>query len=392
MSTAIAQAPAALGTGTSASPDARSLWRDNRRTVVIGSVLVAATVLAGVLRLSDAGDPLDPQSYAPEGARAVAELLRDGGTSVEVVGSVPQAQAAAPGPTDLLLVPLPALLSVEELEALGALDVPTAVVGATQVDLDALGIDALQESSVDAGLRQPACALPVAQAAGPARVGGGLYAPGEQATGAVGCYASRGVASLLVLGDTVLLGAPDALTNERLDEDGNAALALGLLTGGGTVERVLWVVPEAGRAVPGGQQSLGELLPRWVGLGAAWLAVVVVLLALWRGRRLGRVVTEPLPVVVRAAEAVEGRSRLYRAAGARDRAAEVLRAGVRDRLGTRLGLPDDSGRGGLAETLALRTGEDPARIDALLYGAAPPDDAALVRLADELDALSRRAS
>ena len=51
-----------------------------------------------------------------------------------------------------------------------------------------------------------------------------------------------------------------------------------------------------------------------------WL--VVVLVALWKGRRLGPLVAEQLPVVVRASETVEGRGRLYRSRRARDRAAD----------------------------------------------------------------------
>jgi hypothetical protein len=113
-----------------------------------------------------------------------------------------------------------------------------------------------------------------------------------------------------------------------------------------------------------------------------------VLLALWRGRRLGRVVEEPLPVVVRAAEAVEGRGRLYRAAGARGPAAEALRAGVRERTGVLLGLPP-ADRGALVTRAAARTGRDPAALDVLLYGAPPADDAGLVRLADALRAFER---
>jgi hypothetical protein len=37
--------------------------------------------------------------------------------------------------------------------------------------------------------------------------------------------------------------------------------------------------------------------------------------------------------------------------------------------------------------VAARTGDDPAVVSQLLYGGAPQDDAALVRLADDLHAL-----
>jgi len=43
----------------------------------------------------------------------------------------------------------------------------------------------------------------------------------------------------------------------------------------------------------------------------------------------------------------------------------------------------------VVDAVASRTRRTPPEVAALLYGAAPPDDAALVRLADDLDALER---
>ena len=78
------------------------------------------------------------------------------------------------------------------------------------------------------------------------------------------------------------------------------------------------------------------------------LCLAVVLLALWKGRRIGPLVAEELPVVVRASETVEGRGRLYRSRRARDRAADALRTATLQRLLPRLGLgPNaDAGRRG----------------------------------------------
>jgi hypothetical protein len=101
------------------------------------------------------------------------------------------------------------------------------------------------------------------------------------------------------------------------------------------------------------------------------------------------VVAEPLPVGVRAAETVEGRARLYRRAGARDTAAEALRAGLRSRLVPLLGQPARSEPPAVVDAVAARSRRTPPEVAALLYGAAPADDAALVRLADELDVLER---
>ncbi|NUT39882.1 MAG: DUF4350 domain-containing protein, partial [Thermoactinospora sp.] len=109
-------------------------------------------------------------------------------------------------------------------------------------------------------------------------------------------------------------------------------------------------------------------------------------------RRLGPVVAEKLPVIVRAAETVEGRGRLYRARRARQRAAESLRAGTIDRLTPRLGLASGAGTHELVAALAGRVREDPQMVGAALYGPPPTDDAGLVALAGYLDSIERQVS
>ena len=115
--------------------------------------------------------------------------------------------------------------------------------------------------------------------------------------------------------------------------------------------------------------------------------IAVGLLMLWRARRLGRVVPEPLPVVVRASETVEGQGRLYRAARARRRAATALRAAALSRMAPRLGIRRDDGTAAMVDAVVTRTRRSPTDVTALLYGAEPEDDQALVTLADQLDAL-----
>ena len=98
--------------------------------------------------------------------------------------------------------------------------------------------------------------------------------------------------------------------------------------------------------------------------------------------------------MVRAAEATEGRARLYRRARARDRAAETLRARTRLRLTASLGVPAAAGRNqsspdSLVGVAAARSGLPHADVAALLFGTTPPDDPALVRLVNDLDTLER---
>jgi hypothetical protein len=369
---------------TATGPTLRSSTRAARGPLVVALALVVAGAVVGLLSLQPSG-ALDPDAYDPAGSRAVAELLRGGGVTVDRVGTVEQVQAGD-DETSLTVLAVPQGLAAAELEQLGQLTGSLLVVAPSSDDLEALGLPAQVAGEVDVDVRLPGCDFGPAERAGDADIGGTTYAP--TGTEAIGCYSSQGGAGLLVLPEqrAVLLGTGTPLTNDRLDERGNAALTLGMLGG---ADRVLWLMPDPGRAVPPGEQRpLTELMPDWLLLGLLQLGIAVVVLALWRARRLGRVVEEPLPVVVRAAEATEGRGRLYRAAHARGPAAEALRAGVRERAAHRLGQPA-SDRSGLVAGAAARTGQDPVAIDSLLYGAPPADDAGLVGLADALRALER---
>ncbi len=374
----------AAGASTATGPTVRTTWRSARGPLLVVALLVLAGVVVGVLSASGPGGRLDPASPAPAGAQALARLLEDRGVPVTRLGTVDDVERADAADRTLV-VPLPAALASSELARLGRLEAGLVVVAPTDEQLDALDLPAEVRDEVEVDARRPACELPAAVAAGDAEVGGTTYRATEEAA-ATGCYAVRGDAALLQLpaSDAVLLGDGTPLTNDRLDERGNAALALGVL--GERPGGVLWLVPRPGRPVQD-ETSLTDLLPDGLLLGAVQLLVALAVVALWRARRLGRVVTEPLPVVVRAAEAVEGRSRLYRAAGARGPAAEALRAAAADRLARRVGAPAGVEPGALVELVAARTGDDPAVVSALLYGGAPGDDAALVRLADDLHAL-----
>jgi hypothetical protein len=151
---------------------------------------------------------------------------------------------------------------------------------------------------------------------------------------------------------------------------------------------VRWYLPDpAELGQTGDAPSLGDLVPPWVRFAAVQLGVVAVVLFLWRGRRFGRVVREPLPVVVRSAETVEGRGRLYRTGRARGHAAAVLRTAAVRRLAARLGVPPHAAPDAVAQVTAEATGQDLAVVRRTLLGAPPRDDAALVALATALDAL-----
>jgi hypothetical protein len=372
----------------SLDPTSREIWHSVRGPgLVVLGVLVAAVAVAALGGGSQAGQ-LDPRAVDPPGSRAVAEVLRDQGVQVQLVQTNRGLRDTA-RPGDTVLVAFPDLLRPEQAEVVRGIDADLVVIGSHAPELFAPGVELGQESAMEA--RQPVCNLPAAERAGIADTGGVSYDIGSGAANdAVGCYAREGLPSLVQLSTagrtTTLLGSPQALTNDRFDELGNAALTLSLL---GQNDRLLWYLPSLSDVSTGEQRTFYELVPDgfWWGLTQALVAVLVLMF--WRARRLGPVVPEPLPVVVRAAETVEGRARLYRRAGARDKAAAALRAGALRRLIPLMGLPRSAEPPAVVDGVAARTRRTAPDLAALLYGAAPADDAALVRLAGDLDALER---
>lgn len=369
---------------TSVDPGTGRLWRAARLPLAIGLVVVFTALVLALFARSPARGLLDPAVTREEGSRAVAELLRERGVAVDVVRTAEEIRAA--GPDSTVLVPSAWRLGDMQRRAVQgtAADLVLVEPGAEALADLAPGLE-VADQFAPVEIRPPACALPAAVAAGPVSAGGEQY----RAPDATSCYPSELGAALVRAEDAgrtvTVLGMPDALTNGELAEQGNAALALRLL---GEHPRLLWYLPAPEGPPPAEQRSLGELIPPgWI-WAAGQLAVAAVLVAVWRARRLGPVVAEPLPVVVRAAEAVEGRGRLYRRAGAREHAAQVLRAASRARLEPLLGLGTGADPGALVAAVSARTGRAPAEVGALLYGAAPVivgDDAGLVALATALD-------
>jgi hypothetical protein len=120
------------------------------------------------------------------------------------------------------------------------------------------------------------------------------------------------------------------------------------------------------------------------------LCLVVALVAIWKGRRIGPLVAEQLPVVVRASETVEGRGRLYRSRRARDRAAEALRTAALQRMMPRIGLGHDAQPPAVVSAVAERCGLDPQAVAHTLFGPPPGSDPDLVHLAHQLDNIERQ--
>ncbi|MEV8392772.1 MULTISPECIES: DUF4350 domain-containing protein [unclassified Streptomyces] len=384
---------------TSLSPTTRQVWTRSRGLLLALVILLAAGIAMAALNSGDQHGRLDPRSADQFGSRAVAELLKDRGVSVEPVTTLDDATDAA-GSDTTLLVTNPDLLTEQQQRSLRTATASsggrTVLLGAGPPSVSTLAPGVRTNTPAPVSARAPRCSLPAADRAGTVDIGGERYV--SDVTDADACYMSDGVPTLLRItetgaeaGDTVLLGSPDILYNDRLDQRGNASLALQLL---GSRPHLVWYLPslsDGSAAESGGDSDFLGLIPSGWLWGAFQLFLAAVLTAVWRARRLGPLVAERLPVAIRASESTEGRARLYRKADARDHAASALRSAARDRLAPLLGVPpaDAHSPDVLITAVSARLPDTTRDPRILLFGPAPTDDAALVRLADQLDALER---
>ncbi len=392
--TAVDDVPATTA-GTSSALSVRQRWRRYRVIVGVAVFGVVAAIVVAVLSSGANNGNLDPRSFRPNGTHALAALLGQHGVSVDTETSVASAVSQA-GAGTTLVVSQPQRLDDGALAQLAANPADLVVLGAGPLELGGLDLGVVpggDASDLPAASVPPSCSLPAATAAGTVTTGHYSYRVPD---GGVGCYPLVDGYALVTVGrdsrQVTLLGDATPFTNGKIADDGNAALALNLLSG---QPKLVWLAPAVvgASADSSGRSTLTDLLPDRLKWAALQLAIAVASLALWRARRLGRLVPEALPVVVRQAETVVGRARLYRRAEARGRAADALRSTTRSALATRLGVlpggPPSSAREVLVDAIATRAGRDARDVEALLYGSAPVDDRELVSLAQRLAGLER---
>jgi hypothetical protein len=362
-----------VGTGDALRP----AWRRARFWVGFAVLIVLAAIGLSFLARSPA-QPLDPASPSKSGAKALATVLR--GYGIRVARSTSLDAAAA---DTAVLVPFPSAFSRADLDSLAR---RSGLLILVQPGGDAAP-DGVTGDVPAGGPTPPNCDWPGAVAAGTVNFPDSATSYGYTGQQSTSCYGG----AYLRVGSTVLLGSAAMLSNAHIADDGVAALAVNALTDDRQITSLVWLMPGGQVPAAGTQASVWDLFPTGVARAVAWLFLVSVLLIAWRGRRFGPVVREPLPVVVRAAEVVEGHGRLYRRARAHDRAAQALRAGTVHRLGSRLGLPRRSAGGTVIRSVAEATGRSDVAVAAALTGPPPATDHDLVALAGTLNDLERAA-
>jgi hypothetical protein len=367
-----------MTTEVAAAPLVRPWWIRARLWVGLAAVIALGGLLVGTLS-SEPGRRLDPSSAHKDGSKALARLLDEYGASVTRTSSV--RTAITQGAGTAVVVVAPDEYSNVQLGTLASAAARLVLVapGSRAARAVAPGLEPSPGAFPD---QFPFCSDRGASAAGRVSMPDDAmpYLPGR--TGATICYG--GV--YLTTPRLAVVGSPALLQNANLADRGVAALAINAITDSRRLSSIVWLMPGAD-AAGSGKASLWDLFPAGTYRVFWTLVVLGLLIAIWRARRLGGVISEPLPVVVRSAEVVEGHGRLYARAGARDRAAAALRAAVTGRLAHRLGLPRGSSAEQVAVAVAPLVGGAPGELVALLAGPPPADDVALLRLAHDLDGL-----
>jgi protein-S-isoprenylcysteine O-methyltransferase Ste14 len=386
-----AAAPArAASPSVDAGIETPTLRRTARRiwpwlALVLAVVLVTVVLVAVALQPQANKDALAADNPGANGAEAVAQVLQQHGVDVTITHSLDRTEGAVRDPRDttvLVYDPQELLTPAQHRRLHGAVrDLVLVEPGFATLEDLAPGVDAAGRSGTT---RHADCDIAAVRAAGAVTDGGRIY-HAERGSHATSCLRGDGGAALVRLTvhgvRTTVLGTGAALRNDTITKRGDAALALHLL---GEHHALVWYLPGADDLAEDEPPSLADLTPPWVTPLVVLLLLGALAAAVWRGRRLGRVVVENLPVTVRASETMEGRARLYERAGARAHALDAIRIGTVDRLARMVGLPRRATAQEVVDAVATLTGRPRPEVAAILVDTLPTSDARLVALSDAL--------
>ena len=370
------------------TPSAKTVVRRSLFWVFAG---VVAILIALIGLLASSGNTarkfLDPTNAAPEGAKALVEVLRAQGVDVTVTSTLATTRAAigTTGTSTLVVFDRDYLLTPVQRSETFDLAKNLIVIDPGYDDLAVVAPNVANAGAVDDLLTTDCPVTAVVAAHDVTGIGKGfrIVIPQSDTQGCLG--SGNGVYSLVRVThgtQTVsLVGTTAALSNEYIGSRGNAALGLTLL---GTSAHLVWYVPSLADLAGETPPTLGELSPEWVTPVTALLALSALAAALWRGRRFGPLVIENLPVVVRSRETTEGRARLYEKGAARGHTIDALRMGTLTRLAASCGLPRTATVEEIIGSVAALTGQDPSRLRSILIDTVPTSDRELIAISDAL--------
>lgn len=330
------------------------------------------------------GEPLDPRSSGELGARGLVLFLRELGADTRITGELPTAD-------DDVLVVLEDRYGGETRDGVvdwvvagGTLVVadPLSPLAPATVDPSGLGAFGLEDEQLSRG----DCDIDALEGADTVTQAVARY---EVDPAAASCFGDGTAAYVVVepkgAGTVVAIGGPTGFTNQQLDQHDHAVVAGSLMAPTPGTSVVLAERPPIGD----GDTSLADLVAPGVKAALIQLGVAFAVYALFRARRFGRPVAEPLPVQIAGSELVTAVGRLLQQSKDPGRAAAMLSADLRRLLGSRLGLGADADAHAVAQAASARTGVDEARIAAALSPGPVEDEQALVDTARTIESVTQ---
>ena len=361
------------------------------------SLLLAGMVIYASMKEELTKEPYDIHSVSSDGVRALAQVLGDHyDVSVDQVPSAAKAIEAAQQGKPVTIFNAGRLRNYDFETLLTTSNADITLVGFEYYLPESLAESGLElQGYNDKPASRGACSIP-AKAQTISATGNAIIVSDPQAL-ADSQYLGRGPAQLcfayadgygylelpLKSGKTLrIITNPELVTNKYLDKDDNAALAL-YATGRGS--EVAFYNAENADSFNSDQQL--KPYPSWL-VPLMWqFALLALVWAFIVGRRQGRIVNEPLPVVAQGTETTVGRAGLYQRARASEHSGRILRIATIIRLGRRLGIAPNADATLVVQTVSMACNRTAKEIEYILYGPEPASAVELTQLSQALEQL-----
>ena len=361
------------------------------------SLLLAGMVIYASMKEELTKEPYDIHSVSSDGVRALAQVLGDHyDVSVDQVPSAAKAILAAQQGKPVTIFNAGRLQNNDFETLLTTSNADITLVGFGYYLLESLAESGLElQGYNDKPASRGTCSIST-KAQTISATGNAIIVRDPQAL-ADSQYLGRGPAQLcfayadgygylelpLKSGKTLrIITNPELVTNKYLDKDDNAALAL-YATGRGS--EVAFYNAENADSFNSDQQL--KPYPSWL-VPLMWqFGLLALVWAFIVGRRQGRIVNEPLPVVAQGTETTVGRAGLYQRARASEHSGRILRIATIIRLGRRLGISPNADATLVAQTVSMACNRTAKEIEYILYGPAPASAVELTQLSQALEQL-----
>ena len=361
------------------------------------SLLLAGMVIYASMKEELTKEPYDIHSVSSDGVRALAQVLGDHyDVSVDQVRSPAKAIEAAQQGKPVTIFNAGRLQNNDFETLLTTSNADITLVGFGYYLLESLAESGLElQGYNDKPASRGTCSIPT-KAQTISATGNAIIVRDPQAL-ADSQYLGRGPAQLcfayangygylelpLKSGKTLrIITNPELVTNKYLDKDDNAALAL-YATGRGS--EVAFYNAENADSFNSDQQL--KPYPSWL-VPLMWqFALLALVWAFIVGRRQGRIVNEPLPVVAQGTETTMGRAGLYQRARASEHSGRILRIATIIRLGRRLGIAPNADATLVVQTVSMACNRTAKEIEYILYGPEPASAVELTQLSQALEQL-----